>query len=253
MLKRHFTERLHRLLRAFPIVCVLGVRQCGKTTFIKNTLPRWKYLDLERPSDCVRLVDDPEAALAQMKAHVILDEAQRLPALFPVLRSFVDQRQNQPGQMVLLGSASLSLIQQISESLAGRVGFLDLTPFQWSEVRKTDKHCTPETLWHRGGFPDPFLTPSDEARTDWFEGYTRTFIERDLTVLGIDVAASQMRKLWTMLAHMNGALWNASQTAAALGVSYHTVNRYTDILEQTFLIRKLQIPHAGEQARQILS
>lgn len=240
MLKRHFSERLRRLLRTLPIVCVLGSRQCGKTTFIKDALPKWRYLDLEKPSDVVRLSDDPEDALAQLESRFILDEAQRLPALFPILRSFVDRHRNRAGQVVLLGSASLSLIKQISESLAGRVGFLDMTPFQWDEVFRKRKAFTPETLWHRGGFPDAFLTASDAARTDWFEAYTRTFIERDLAALGIEVSAPQMRKLWAMLAHVNGAIWNASQIAAALGVTYHTVNRYTDILEQTFLIRKLQ-------------
>lgn len=240
MLKRHFTGRLRRLLRTFPVVCVLGARQCGKTTFIKDALPKWRYVDLEKPSDVVRLSDDPEDALAQLESRFILDEAQRLPALFPVLRSFVDRHRTRTGQVVLLGSASLSLVKQISESLAGRVGFLDMTPFQWDEVCGTRKALTPEMLWYRGGFPGAFLTSSDAVRTDWFEAYTRTFIERDLAALGIDVSAPQMRRLWTMLAHANGTIWNASQIASALGITYHTVNRYTDILEQTFLIRKLQ-------------
>ncbi|MBI1819163.1 MAG: ATP-binding protein [Nitrospirae bacterium] len=227
-------------MRTFPIVSVLGARQCGKTTFIKTSLPRWQYLDMEKPSDVIRLSEDPEDALRLLKEHFILDEAQRLPSLFPVLRSFVDQHPEKAGQVVLLGSASLSLIKHISESLAGRVGFLDMTPFQWDEVRGKRKTFTLDALWFRGGFPGSFLKPSEATRTDWFESYTRTFIERDLSVLGIDVSAPQMRRLWTMLAHLNGGIWNASQIAGALGTSYHTVNRYTDILEQTFLIRKLQ-------------
>ena len=238
MIDRHFSGRLRTLLKTFPIVCVMGPRQSGKTTFIREVLPQWKYMDLERPSDYIRLSGDPEDALKRLKEHFILDEAQQIPLLFPVLRSFVDQRRKKNGQLVLLGSASLSLIKQISETLAGRAGFLDITPFHWNELQGRKK-VTLETLWYRGGFPDAFLISSDKKRIDWFDAYTRTFIERDLTALGINISAPQMRKLWTMLAHVNGAVWNASQLASSLGVSFHTINRYTDILEQTFLIRKL--------------
>ena len=238
MIERHFSGRLRTLLKTFPIVCVMGPRQSGKTTFIRAVLPQWKYMDLERPSDYIRLSGDPEDALKRLKEHFILDEAQQIPLLFPLLRSFVDQRRKKNGQLVLLGSASLSLIKQISETLAGRAGFLDITPFHWNELQGRKK-VTLETLWYRGGFPDAFLIASDKKRIDWFDAYTRTFIERDLTALGINISAPQMRKLWTMLAHVNGAVWNASQLASSLGVSFHTINRYTDILEQTFLIRKL--------------
>ena len=144
------------------------------------------------------------------------------------------------GQLVLLGSASPALIKHVSESLAGRIGFLDMSPFHWNEVGGVARKLTLETLWFRGGFPDACLKVSDQDRLDWFDAYSRTFIERDLSVLGIDVSAPQMRKLWTMLAHYSGNIWNASKLAGSLGTSYKTVNRYTDILEQTFLIRKLQ-------------
>jgi len=221
-------------------VCVLGPRQCGKTTFIRSALPRWRYLDLEKASDAARLAEDPEDALRRLGSAFILDEAQRLPAVFPSLRSFVDANRARKGQLVMLGSASLSLITQISESLAGRVGFLDMTPFRWDEIRGSRKDLTLEALWLRGGFPGALLSRSDTSRHDWFDGYTRTFIERDLTALGIEVSGPRMRRLWAMLAYVNGGLWNASQLASSLGVSYHTVNRYVDILEQTFLIRMLQ-------------
>lgn len=240
MVERHFIRRFRQLLRNFPIVCILGARQCGKTTFVKSVLPHWQYLDLEKPSDYARVSADPEDALVRLAKHFILDEAQQLPELFPVLRSFVDQQRGQNGQLVMLGSASPALIKRISESLAGRAGFLDLTPFQWAEVHKKIKRLTLEVLWFRGGFPDACLNPSDTTRFDWFEAYTRTFIERDLSALGISISPQKMRKLWTMLAHNNGNIWNASQLAASMGVSYHTINRYTDILEQTFLLRKLQ-------------
>lgn len=140
---------------------------------------------------------------------------------------------------MLLGSASPTLVSRISESLAGRTAFLDLPPFRWNEVKSQPQRVDLKTLWFRGGFPEPFLDRNDRTRHEWLESYTRSFIERDLPGLGINVSAPQMRKLWTMLAHCNGAVWNASQLAASLGVSYHTVNRYVDILDQTFLIRKL--------------
>jgi hypothetical protein len=239
MIERHYDTVLRRLLLGFPAVTILGPRQCGKTTFIRQVLPEWTYLDLERPSDASPLAADPEARLHQLGDRIIFDEAQRIPELFPILRSVIDSHRSRKGHFVLLGSAAPSLIRQISESLAGRTAFLDLSPFRWDEVAGLRQRRGLATLWFRGGYPDAFLQQNDQARQDWLESYTRAFIERDLTVLGIDVSAAQMRKLWTMLAHCNGSLWNASQLAASLGISYHTVNRYVDILEHTFLIRKL--------------
>jgi hypothetical protein len=239
MIERKYEDRLRQLLRQFPAVTVLGPRQCGKTTFIRRALPEWTYLDLERPSDVAPLAADPEARLAQLGDHVVFDEAQRLPDLFPVLRSAIDARRSQRGRFVLLGSASPSLVRAISESLAGRTAFLDLSPLRWDEVADRRNARGVMTLWFRGGYPEAYLQRDDGRRWEWMESYTRAFIERDLVALGIEVSAAQMRRLWTMLAHCNGAIWNASQLAASLGVSYHTVNRYADILEQTFLIRKL--------------
>lgn len=196
-------------------------------------------MDLEKPSDFVPFSQDPEARLLQLDSRVILDEAQRLPELFPILRGVIDGRRTRKGRFVLLGSASPLLIRHISESLSGRTTFLDMTPFRWDEVAGKGRGLDFKALWYRGGFPHPLLEGNDAGRLDWFDAYSRTFIERDLTALGIDVSSAQMRKLWTMLAHFNGAIWNASNLAASMGTSYHTVNRYTDILEQTFLIRKL--------------
>lgn len=239
MIERHYGPLLRRLLRRFPSVTVLGPRQCGKTTFIRRALPDWTYLDLERPSDSAPLAADPEARLNQLGDRVIFDEAQRVPEVFPILRGVIDRRRSRNGRFVLLGSASPSLVRQISESLTGRTAFVDLSPFRWSEVKAHRQTGGLATLWIRGGFPPVFLERDDRARHEWLESYARAFIERDLPALGIEVSASQMRKLWTMLAHCNGGVWNASQLAASLGVSYHTVNRYVDILEQTFLIRRL--------------
>jgi len=252
MLPRVFLGRLKELLRRFPVVSVLGPRQCGKTTFIRSALPQWPYLDVEKPSDNIRLSGDPERALQALGTRFILDEAQELPSLFPVLRSHVDQDRKRNGQVVLLGSASPKLMTHISESLAGRVGFLEMTPFQWKELEER-KNFRLNDLWLRGGFPDSALTHNTAARLDWFEGYTRTFIERDLSALGIDVSPAQMRKLWTMLAHFNGQIWNASQLASSMGTSYHTVNRYTDILEYTFLMRKLPPYYANVGKRIVKS
>ncbi len=239
MLTRAYRTPLLQLLRRFPAVTVLGPRQCGKTTFIQQALPGWSYLDLERPRDVAPLIADPEARLAQLGDRVILDEAQRAPEVFPVLRGVIDRQRRRNGRFVLLGSASPSLVRGISESLAGRTAFLDLPPFRWDEVRRDRKAADIGALWFRGGFPDAFLEPNDDGRHDWLEAYTRSFIERDLPALGIDVSPAQMRKLWTMLAHANGGLWNASQLGQALGASYHTVNRYVDILERAFLVRRL--------------
>ncbi len=240
MIERHFEGRLKKLLREFPAVCLLGPRQCGKTTFIRSAFPRWSYFDLEKPSDAARFIADPEDALNRLGSRFILDEAQRQPNLFPVLRSFLDSGHRQNGRLILLGSASPALVRGISESLAGRVGFLDLTPFRWDEVRGQRRDFTLENLWFRGGFPDVFLSRSSSARMDWFEAYTRTWIERDLSALKVEVSSLDMRRLWTMLAHVNGGIWNASQLASSLGVSYHTVNRYVGILEQAFMIRVLR-------------
>ena len=239
MIPRHFYHRFNELLSSFPIVTILGPRQCGKTNFIKKALPSWHYLDLEKPSDWNYITQDPEQAFKDLKSGFILDEAQSAPKIFSVLRSHVDENRKARGQVVLLGSASPQLIRHASETLAGRTGFLDMTPFQWQEISKIKKTSL-DSLWLRGGFPDAYLAVSDRRRLDWFEAYTRTFIERDLFSLGMKLSPPMMRKLMHMLANYNGGIWNASQIASSLGTSYHTINNYTDILEQTYLIRKLQ-------------
>lgn len=231
---RRYDAPLKKLLSQFPVVCLLGPRQCGKTTFAKKHLSQWKYFDLEKPSHLAQVGDDPEGLLNRYRKNIVFDEAQHFPGLFPVLRSFVDENPGQKGSVVLLGSASPHLIRNISESLAGRVGFLDISPFHIDEVDHES------TLWLRGGFPNAYLAKTNERRINWFEAYTRTFIERDLNLYGVEVNPSQMRRLWMMLAHMHGGILNASELANSLGISYHTANRYIDILEQTFLVRRLR-------------
>lgn len=252
MLTRQYGAPLRGLLRRWPAVLLLGPRQCGKTTFIRQTLPDWTYLDLERPSDAAPFLADPEARLAQLGDRLVLDEAQQVPGLFEVLRSVIDRRRSRRGRFVLLGSAAPTLVRGISESLAGRAAFLDLPPFRWDEVRRFKKTRLND-LWLKGGFPRAFLAASDDARREWIDAYTRAFIERDLPALGVDLSPTRMRQLWTMLAHLNGGLWNASQLAASLGTSYHTVNRYVDVLEQTFLVRKLSPYFANVSKRLVKS
>ena len=252
MISRTLPAELHRKLRNFPVLVISGPRQSGKTTFIKDALPEWRYLDLEKPSDLAPLKSDPERRLEQLGDHLIFDEAQRLPELFPILRSYVDGNRKRNGRYVLLGSASPELIKGVSETLAGRAAFLELTPFQWQEVAGIPK-ASVESLWLKGGFPDAFLVRDPKARWDWYEGYTQTFLERDLPALGLSVSPVQMRRLWGMLAHAHGNLWNASQFGASLGINYHTVNRYADILEHTFLIRRLQPFHANVGKRLVKS
>jgi len=233
-------SELKRKLASFPAVIILGPRQSGKTTLVKQVLTNWKYLDLERPSDARPLQSDAEARLRQLGDRVILDEAQVLPEIFPVLRSLIDEHRKRNGRFVLLGSASPELTRGLSESLAGRVAFVELTPFQYPEIREEgDAGRSLDLLWLRGGFPDAFLQKNQRTRSDWYDAYQKTFLERDLHLLQTGANPALLGKLWQLFAHVHGGLWCASSFSAAMGVSYHTVNRYADILEGSFLIRRL--------------
>ncbi len=230
MWRRLGTARLRELGRRFPIVCVLGARQVGKTTLARSTFRSGTYLDLERPADLERLRIDPE---------LLLDEAQAWPGIYPVLRSLVDRDPRRCGRFVVVGSAQPSLVRGVSESLAGRVGFLDLDPLCAFEVQTGPPRASLDVLWQRGGFPGALRCRGTAAWRDWSEAYTRTFLERDVAALGIDISVPRMRQLWGMLAHLHGSIFNASELGASLGTSYHTVQRYLDILEQSFLVRRL--------------
>lgn len=248
MYRREWSEELHRKLANFPIVAIMGPRQCGKTTFAKQHLPGWTYLDLERPSDRRPLEADIEGRLGSLGDHIILDEAQRLPELFPVLRSLIDERRETKGRWVLLGSASFDLIRGISESLAGRIAFIELPGLQMQEIAtdlgpKLSEAQLVERRWFRGGYPEAWLQGDDRSRTDWFESYERTFVQRDVLELGMGVQAGTVGRLWAMMAHGAGGIWNASQFGAALGVNHQTVNRYAELLEGSFLIRRLSPWH----------
>ena len=258
MRTRQAHAALDTLLSQFPAVVLLGPRQCGKTTLAfaeqaahNNAI----YLDLELPS-AQRQLDDPEAFFA---AHpnqlVILDEVQRMPGLFAVLRGVIDQRRRAgeaSGQFLLLGSASGVLLQQSSESLAGRVATLELTPFQAREVLGSDASAHDlNRLWVRGGFPLAWLAADDGASMAWREAFIATYLEKDIPALGPRIPSTTLRRLWTMLAHNQGELLDLSRLASALGVSGQTVGRYVDLLCDLMLVRRL-LPWSGASSKRLV-
>lgn len=247
---RSAKSRLTQLLAEFPAVVLLGPRQAGKTTLaLAEAEQRGDalYLDLELPS-AQRQLDDPEAfLLAHRNRLVILDEVQRLPELFAVLRGVIDRRRRageSAGQFLLLGSASGVLLKQASESLAGRMAQLELTPFQAREVIDSDSSPL-DALWVRGGFPLSWLAADDAASLRWREAFIATYLERDIPALGPRIPATTLRRLWTMLAHSQGGLLNQSQLAGSLAVSGQTVARYIDLLCDLMLVRRLPAWHGN--------
>lgn len=234
---RQLLSELIRRLHTNPAVALLGARQVGKSTLaqmVTEHFPNAIRLDLERPADANKLVD-PEAFFQQFGDRLIcLDEIQRAPGLFTVLRSVID-RNRRNGQFLLLGSASRDLIRQSSESLAGRIFHLELTPFTRAETRDIDIN----RLWLRGGYPRSLLNVDDDASFQWREDYIRTFLERDIPQLGFHIPANTLGRFWRMLAHVHGQTLNASRLADSMGVSGHTIRKYIDLLEQTFVVRAL--------------
>lgn len=197
------------------------------------------YFDLEDPV-AAGLMENPMSVLESLRGLVVVDEAQRCPGLFPVLRVLAD-RAGQPATFLILGSASPALTRQASESLAGRVEIIEMSGFQTSEVTVGEL----ETLWNRGGFPRSFLARTERDSYDWRRNFTRTFLERDLAGLGFGMAPQAMGRFWTMLAHYHGQIWNGNEIAASMGVSPTTARHYLDALEQTFMIRRLLPWHAN--------
>lgn len=252
--KRDVEPLVLKDFRNFPVVAILGPRQCGKSTLakaLKDSIGTLIYLDLESPSD-LRKLSDPELFFrANKDASICLDEIQLRPELFPVLRSIVD-RSGRKGQALILGSASRNLIRQGSESLAGRISFIELTPFLASEVAGLPGYDL-LVHWFRGGYPESFLADDDDVSNRWRQNFLRTFIERDIPQLGIRVTARNLRRLITMLAHNQGQLLNSSKLAASLGVSYHTVRDYIDLFEQAYVVRTLPPYEANLKKRTIKS
>jgi predicted AAA+ superfamily ATPase len=229
-----FRAQILDSVRQFRITALLGPRQCGKTTLAREFAASPEaYFDLEDPVDLARL-EAPRQTLGALTGLVVIDEVQRRPDLFPLLRVLADRR-GTPARFLILGSASLDLMSGVSESLAGRVGFVDLAGFDATEVGMDRLGA----VWLRGGFPESYLSKTDEASLAWRQQFMRTLLTRDLPQLGISIPAEQLRRFWLMLAHYHGQLWNASEIAGSLGVTYKTAQRYLDILAGTFMIRTL--------------
>jgi uncharacterized protein len=229
-----YRQQVAESLARFRVTALLGPRQCGKTTLARAfaTSPA-AYFDLEDPLDIARL-EAPRQTLGPLTGLVVIDEVQRRPDLFPLLRVLAD-REGTPARFLILGSASLDLVEGVSESLAGRVGFVDLAGFDGTEVGFDSL----ATLWLRGGLPESFLSASDEASLRWRQQFIRTLLTRDIPQLGITIPSEQLRRFWLMLAHYHGQTWNASEIAGSLGVTYKTAQRYLDVLDGAFMVRAL--------------
>jgi len=251
--REKFVEEIQKSLKNAPISAILGPRQCGKTTLVKmlaKNNDNFILLDLERPADQNLLKDAERFFDLHGDKIIYLDEIQNAPELFPVLRFAVDKyRKN--GKFIILGSASPDLLKQSSESLAGRIKYTEMTPFQIAEVNNIPNYFN--NLWLKGGFPLSFLADGDENSFDWRENFVRTFLERDIALLGFNVAPSQMRRIWTMLAHYNGDILNRSKIGGSLGVSHHTISHYLDILTDTFMLRVLPPLEANLKKRLVKS
>lgn len=234
MKRDHYLQLIEKAFRTHPVVAILGPRQCGKTTlsnlYLKTQKERVHLFDLEDPADCMAL-ENPKIVFEPLEGLIILDEIQRLPDLFPLLRVLVDQKKNR--RFLILGSASRDLIRQSSETLAGRIAYLELTPFAKFEIGNMNR------LWLRGGFPESFLARTNEDSLYWRKQYITTFLERDIPNLGIRIAPLALRRFWMMLAHYHGQTFNGSEFATSLGVSDTTVRHYLDILTGTFMVRQL--------------
>ncbi|MDW7773155.1 MAG: ATP-binding protein [Desulfobulbaceae bacterium] len=240
-------EALKAALGRSRVVVLAGPRQCGKTTLARELLSEdsVNYFDLEDPASLARL-DEPMVALGPLRGLVVIDEVQRRPDLFPVLRVLADRRDN-PARFLILGSASGDLLRQTSESLAGRMERLIIGGFSLQELGRE----AGQVLWERGGFPLAFLAESDVVSLAWRKNFIQTLLERDFPQWGIRVPAVALHRFWSMLAHYHGQTWNAAEPARALGVNVSTTRRHLDLLTDAFMIRQLQPYHANLRKRQV--
>ncbi len=248
MIKRdNYIQRLGTAVDRAPITAILGPRQCGKTTLSKyfGDQHNASYFDLESPADQLRL-QNPELMLGSLHGLIVLDEIQIKPELFNTLRVLVDKPENK-SKFLILGSASPHIIKNVSESLAGRVELIELTGFNLQEVNDSNR------LWLRGGMPRSFLAKSQIDSLTWRDNFIRTFLERDIPMLGISIAPAAMRRFWTMLAHYHGQIWNASELGRSMGLTDKTVRSYLDILSSTYMIRQLQPWYENISKRQVKS
>jgi predicted AAA+ superfamily ATPase len=254
MIERQLLPTLTIALADYPAVALLGARQVGKTTLARQIgdTRQAVYLDIERPSDRQKLTDAQAYLSLHSQRLVILDEVQHMPELFPVLRSLIDEgrRSGQPtGRFLLLGSATGELLRQSGESLAGRVAYLELSPLQPPELPAEQQN----TLWLRGGFPDSLLASSETKSLDWRQNLISTYLERELPSYGSRLSAQTLRRLWTMLAHLQGGLLDVSQLAKGLMIDAKTVHRYLDMLGDLMLLRKLPPWHSNLGKRLVKS
>lgn len=240
---------LGRLLEKHPVVGIIGARQVGKTTLARALVDKARgpstYFDLENPEDLARL-SDPMLALKGLRGIVVIDEIQRSPDLFPVLRVLVD-RPRLPARFLVLGSASPELLRQSSETLAGRIIYHELEGFALDEVGTENG----QNLWLRGGFPRAYLARSHTDSEEWRRGFIRTFLERDLPQLGINIRSATLHRFWTMLAHYHGQTWNASEFGRSFGVADTTVKNYLDLLTSALVVQQLHPWHENISKRQV--
>ncbi len=256
MLERWVTKQLRQEIARTPAVVLLGARQVGKTTLSKIIAKEIKsiYLDLEAPEDLLKLSDPTSFLNSHGDKLVILDEIQRSPDLFMVLRGLIDknrERGHKAGQFLLLGSAGMDLLRQSSESLAGRISYVEMSGLNVVEVKRNKESL--RTLWLRGGFPNSYLTDDDDTAMNWIENLIRTYLERDVPQMGFRVPATRLRRLWTMLAHLQGEIVDYSKLATNLEVTAKTVRHYIDILTYLLLVRRLEPWHSNVKKRLVKS
>lgn len=249
--RKYYLEKILFAFKANPVVALLGPRQCGKTTLARSYIELYasiapqNYFDLERTSDILRL-SDAEYMLGQLEGLIIIDEIQRMPELFNVIRVLVDRPANSV-TFLILGSASRQLVMHSSDTLAGRISFIELTPLGGFETGEVNQ------LFLRGGFPRSYLAQSNEIAFEWLQNYIRTYLEQDIPNLGIQISPNNLRRFWIMLSHYHGGIFNASDLGRSLSISYHTVQNYLDILTGTFMVRRLNPWFENISKRQVKS
>lgn len=245
--RSQLAETIRRTLAENPVAVLLGPRQCGKTTVARQIAAEeaHEFFDLEDAADFARL-EAPRLALENIRTLVVIDEVQRKPELFNVLRVLVD-RPESTARFLLLGSASPHLVRGVSESLAGRAGIVEMSGFDVREIGS--EHFQP--LWTRGGFPRSYLANTEDASYRWRQDFIRTFLERDIPQLGISIPAERLRRFWTMIAHYHGQVWNAAEFASSLGAAENTARRYLDLLSGAYVVRQLQPWHENLKKRQV--
>ena len=242
-------KEIQSALKRSRVVTLIGPRQCGKTTLARQivTPDSTNYFDLENPVSLARL-DEPMTALQDLRGTIVLDEIQRRPDLFPILRVLAD-RDPLPARFMILGSATPALLRQSSESLAGRMTIIPMSGFGLGEVGVENQNLH----WTRGGFPLSFLAETDQASLDWRKDFVSTFLERDVPQFGVKIPATSLFRFWSVLSHYHGQIWNAAEAARTLNINESTARRYLDLLQDLFMVRQLQPWHANIGKRQVKS